>query len=350
MTRICSFLLGAAAAVTLSACGSDERTGTLGSGGASSGQGGSSTTGTGGETATGMGGGSVNSTGGNASNTGGSANNTGGGANTATGGASSAGTGGKSTGTGGSVIATGGAGGAANNCQAGCQKLKAASCGDLATANCGTNCTAFGICANEADAYFGCVASTGVLSCEATDTLVAGCDSSGNALNLCAVCLPPANPTACGTCTQGACCPELRAYSTASDVESFDACISADTCTTQACFDSCAAMSPNAAKAYDAATTCQNKSCVKDCLCAAGANDEACLTCVKTSCCTAFGGYINAADSMAFDTCLGACAATDTACGDACATSYPAAAEAFDSLATSCLVDGTACATACAAP
>lgn len=336
MTRICSFLLGAMAAVTLSACGSDESTGTK------------STGGTGGGSATGGGGGNASSTGGASTGTGGASTSTGG-ASTSMGGAST-GTGGKSTGTGGSATATGGTGGAANNCQAGCQKLKAAGCADLASASCTANCSAFGICAKEADTYFGCVASTGVASCEVSDTLVAGCDPSADALNLCAVCLPSADPGACETCTLGGCCSELRAYSTASDVEAFDACISATTCTTQACFDGCAATSPNAAKAYDAATTCQNKSCVQDCVCAASTGDSACLTCAKTNCCAAFGAYVNATDSLVFDNCLGDCAATDTACANLCATSYPAAAAAFDALGTSCLAEGTMCATACAAP
>jgi hypothetical protein len=186
-----------------------------------------------------------------------------------------------------------------------------------------------------------------VLSCEVTDTLVAGCDPSGNALNLCAVCLPSANAGACETCTVGGCCTELRAYSTASDVAPFDACISADTCNTQACFDGCAGMYPNAAKAYDMATTCQNKACVQDCVCAPSTGESACAACVKMNCCTAFGAYVNAEGSLIFDNCVSACAATDTACFDACVAASPAASAAYEALYTSCLADGAMCATAC---
>lgn len=323
MIIIRSLVLGVVTTLTLSACGSDDSAGTKGSGGSSATGGGSAT---GGAKGTGLGG--------SATGTGGSANGTTGGSATSMGG-SATGTGGSGTGTGGSATGTGGT--PANNCEAACQKLKAKNCGDLTTTNCATECTGGTACVAESEAFYGCVATTGTLTCEVTDTLIAGCDETNKALSVCGACLASAEDDACDTCTHGSCCAETKAYLSAADVQGFFDCASSPTCDTQECFDGCVTSNPVAGNAYLALDACRNKSCTTGCLCGARDGDSACLACVKSNCCADFGALVNASDYSAFNKCLDACAADDADCFDACVTANPAAGAAYDSLATSCL-------------
>jgi hypothetical protein len=326
-------VLGAVTTLTLSACGSDEGTGTKGTGG-------SSTTSTGGSATTGTGG----------TSTGGSTGTAQGGTpGTATGGTTST-AGSKSTG--GSTAATGGSTATGNNCQSACTKLKAANCGDLSQTDCSTACTGGTACVSESDAYYGCVAATGTVSCdtEAMSAQVAGCDTSARALDICATCLAgdPATESTCSTCSKASCCTQRKAYLSSSDVDGFYTCASAATCNTQACYDGCVAMYPNAAKNYDALDACESKSCVSTCLCGANTNDTACLACVKTSCCDDFGALVNSSDYAVFNKCLNGCANADQACFDGCVTASPVAGAAYDQLGANCL--STTCSAECTGP
>jgi hypothetical protein len=241
---------------------------------------------------------------------------------------------------------TGGTGGA-NSCQTACQKVVNANCGDVAASACASSCGPVASCASELESYYSCISSKATVTCDATTSLVAGCDAEDKGLNVCSVCQPAAGDDACDTCTETSCCTQLKAYVSASDVESFYACISAPTCTTQACVDTCVSTFPVAGKAYGAAITCQGTSCVKGCVCAAFADDSPCVSCVKAGCCDLFARLSTASDNVAFNTCLGACANTDVACFDDCVAKSPVSGAAYNALDSSCLQ--TTCATACGA-
>lgn len=338
MSKLTGFVLGVWAAGLVTACGGDEGTGTPGASGASSSGGaGPGTTGTGGSSSTAKGGGSSVSSGGSTISGGG-----------ITGKGGAVGSGGASVttgGSGGTSVSSGGSGGASGDaCQTTCQKFVAAKCGDLADLMCSTACQTPTTCVPETAAYYDCAASHGTVACDAMmKSALSGCDSESKTLGLCTLCEPATDDTACGTCNKGSCCPQFKAYASASDIDGFDACVSADTCTTQACVDACIAMYPAAGKAYNAAVACQAASCGEQCYCAAGDQDTACATCLKTNCCDLVVPYLTASDGPQFAACIDPC--TDQACVDDCAGQFPIAGAAYDALGSQCAA--TTCVTDC---
>jgi hypothetical protein len=61
--------------------------------------------------------------------------------------------------------------------------------------------------------------------------------------------------------------------------------------------------------------------------CETSADDSACSSCTKSTCCTEVKAYTSSSDAIDFENCLSPCA--DQACVDTCSTMYPNAGKAY---------------------